>query len=571
MRPNHAIEATEPQARCSRQLPDPGTPILDGGRRFLVPLGGTDTLVDAIERLLSDAPLCKATGRRPRWSEGRPGADTIAPGITKHERGAKLAETLRDAALERFIADHPGRPVVAVQGLGFVGSVMSMVIANSRVRDYVVIGIDQESARGRQLVDSLNRGVFPVVASDPKILEYFQRARSRGNFFATVDPSAFSVADVVIVDINLDVRKENDSRGALAEFDVILEPFRTAIETIGRHCRPDALILVESTVPPGTCERVVSPTIRQALQERGLPSDGIRIGHSYERVMPGPDYVDSIESFYRVYSGVDEASADATEAFLRTVIRTDEYPLTRLGNTNASEMAKVLENSYRAMNIAFVVEWSRLAEEAGVDLYSVVDAIRQRPTHANLMYPGIGVGGYCLTKDPLLASWSRANLLEGYGGLAQSEAAVSVNDQMPRFAYEYLRRRVGAPLKGMCVLLLGVAYRGDVGDTRFSPVESFWRFLNGEGATIRAHDPFVDEWQEVGIRPEASLDQALKPEPDIVVISTGHGAYRDEATIERLLQCEPLWIYDTIGLLTPAQVETLKRRHHVIILGRGDL
>jgi nucleotide sugar dehydrogenase len=434
-----------------------------------------------------------------------------------------------------------------------------------------VIGIDQDSERGRQLVDSLNGGVFPVVASDPKILEYFQRARTRGNFFATVDPGAFSAAEVVIVDINLDVRKESSAQGALAGFHVDMEPFRAAIDTIGRHCRPDALILVETTVPPGTCERIVAPTIRQGLEARRLPSNRIRIGHSYERVMPGPDYIDSIESFYRVYSGVDGASADATEAFLRTVIRTDEYPLTRLGSTNASEMAKVLENSYRAMNIAFVVEWSRLAEEAGVDLYSVVSAIRQRPTHANLMYPGIGVGGYCLTKDPLLASWSRANLLDGDGSLSQSEVAVSINDQMPRFAYEYLRRRIGAPLEGKSVLLLGVAYRGDVGDTRFSPVEPFWRHLKRDGATIRAHDPFVEDWSEVGIRPEASLERALEPRPDIVVLSAGHSAYREETTIERLLRCEPLRIYDTIGLLTSAQIECLRTRHQVIILGRGDL
>jgi UDP-N-acetyl-D-mannosaminuronate dehydrogenase len=106
---------------------------------------------------------------------------------------------------------------------------------------------------------------------------------------------------------------------------------------------------------------------------------------------------------------------------LRTVIRTDEYPLTKLGNTNATEMAKVLENSFRAMNIAFMVEWSRFAEEAGVDIYEVVKAIRMRPTHQNLMLPGLGVGGYCLTKDPLLASWARMNLFESDEKLGQSE------------------------------------------------------------------------------------------------------------------------------------------------------
>ena len=123
----------------------------------------------------------------------------------------------------------------------------------------------------------------------------------------------------------------------------------------------------------------------------------------------------------------------------KTIISTDEYPLTRLGNTNETEMAKVLENSYRAMNIAFMVEWSRFAEEVGVNLYEVVDAIRMRPTHANLMYPGIGVGGYCLTKDALLASWARQNLIGERQPLSQSESAININDQMPRFSFEYFQ------------------------------------------------------------------------------------------------------------------------------------
>ncbi len=473
--------------------------------------------------------------------------------------------------LEDFIGNHPGTTVVAVQGLGFVGSVMSIVVANAVKGRFAVIGVDQDSVRGRQTVDSLNSGVFPVVANDPKILQYYEASRSRGNFFATIDPAAFTHADVIVVDINLDVQKRNDDQNALLGFDVDLGPFRAAMETIGRHCKQDALILVETTVPPGTCRYVVAPTIRQALKDRGLPVHSIRIGHSYERVMPGPAYVDSIESFYRVYAGIDEVSADATEDFLRTIIRTDEYPLTRLGDTNATEMAKVLENSYRAMNIAFVVEWSRMAEEAGVDLYEVVAAIRQRPTHANLMYPGIGVGGYCLTKDPLLASWSRSNLLGGSEGLPGSEMAVSINDQMPRYAFEYLERRYPRSLDGASVLLLGVSYRGDVGDTRFSPVEPFYLHLQRAGAVIGAHDPYVRDWPEVGIQPGAALAESLAMAPDLVVISAGHTTYQEDNTVNALLACEPLWIYDTIGLLSSQQIEDLSGRHTVIVLGRGDL
>ena len=181
--------------------------------------------------------------------------------------------------------------------------------------------------------------------------------------------------------------------------------------------------------------------------KRGLPTDQLKVGHSYERVMPGPKYVDSIQNFYRVFAGLDEKSAVATETFLRTVISTDEYPLTRLGNTNATEMAKVLENSYRAMNIAFIVEWSRFAEEAGVNLYEVVNAIRMRPTHKNIMLPGLGVGGYCFTKDPLLASWAKMNLFGSEEKLHQSETGVHINDKMPYYAFQYLHIAISGFIK----------------------------------------------------------------------------------------------------------------------------
>jgi nucleotide sugar dehydrogenase len=393
----------------------------------------------------------------------------------------------------------------------------------------------------------------------------------KGNFYATVDPIAYSMADVIIVDINLDVKKRNNGDYSLIDYDVNLEPFEKGIEIIGKYCKPDVLVLVETTIPPGTCKKIVAPVLKKSLKERGFSTEQIRVGHSFERVMPGPNYIDSIQNFYRVYSGIDEASANAVEAFLKTIISTEKYPLTRLGSTDATEIAKVMENSYRAMNIAFVVEWSRLAEEAGVNLYEVVESIRQRPTHNNLMFPGIGVGGYCLTKDPLLASWSRINMFNGEDPLRQSEIAVSINDQMPRYAFELLKRRYGRPFTGKKILLLGVSYRGGVGDTRFSPVEPFYRYLVAAGAILSTHDPHVRYWQELEIEPFESLSGTLAGEPDLTIITSGHQDYRDDNAIQSLFDCKPMWVYDTIGLLNQKQIDYLKTKHTVIVLGRGDL
>lgn len=141
----------------------------------------------------------------------------------------------------------------------------------------------------------------------------------KGNFLATYDPEAYQYADVIIVDINLDVQKESYERGGLKAFDVDLSGFKAAIRSIGKNCRDNVLVLIETTVPPGTCEQVVKPIIEEELVKRELTLENYRLGHSYERVMPGPQYIESIREFPRVYAGVNETSADRVEKFLKTI------------------------------------------------------------------------------------------------------------------------------------------------------------------------------------------------------------------------------------------------------------
>lgn len=474
--------------------------------------------------------------------------------------------------IDAFMALHPGKKVVVVQGLGFVGSVMGLVVANALTEEYAVIGIDLPTPASYWKIRSINEGVFPVIASDPKIEQYYQNALKKKNYYATFDSYAYGKADVVVVDINLDVKKQSSGTNEPGGYSVDLSPFKKAIEAIGNNCKEDVLVLVETTVPPGTSQKIVRPILEECLFKRGLPTDKLKVGHSYERVMPGPKYIDSIQNFYRVFAGTDEKSANAVEGFLRTVIRTDEYPLTRLGNTNATEMAKVLENSFRAMNIAFMVEWSRFAEEAGVDIYEVVNAIRMRPTHKNIMLPGLGVGGYCLTKDPLLASWARMNLFDSEEKLGQSEKGVHINDKMPLYAFEYLQSQYNGSLEGKIVLLLGVSYLNDVGDTRYTPVEGFYDQLEMEGCKITLHDPHVKYWEEKDIWVNQDLAALLKNSYDFIVITTGHKDYRNNpALIEKIKQLPACWVYDTIGVLSNEEIKSLSEKHTVKVIGRGDL
>jgi nucleotide sugar dehydrogenase len=472
--------------------------------------------------------------------------------------------------LEDFIDYNKGKKIVVVQGLGFVGSVMSLVCANSKTKDYAVIGVDLDTPESQKKIDLLNDGTFPLNAEDPKISEYFLSCKESKNFYATTDINSYQFADVIIVDVNLDVVKKVNDDFSLANFDVNLSCFESAIRVIGQNCKDDVLVLVETTVPPGTTINLVKPVIYKEISRRGLSLNKIKIAHSYERVMPGPEYIDSIQNYPRVYSGIDEESADDTETFLKTIINTSNCKLTRLSTTTSSEMAKVLENSYRATNIAFAVEWSRFAEEAGVDLWSIVDAIRVRKTHSNLMYPNIGVGGYCLTKDPLLASWARKNYFGSENDLEMSVSSVSTNDQMPVFAYQRLKSLFG-PLDGKRVVLFGASYRGDVGDTRFSPVEPLFRLLKTHSCEIIVHDPYVRVWEELGIHTSSELEDVLLINPDLIIISTAHSKYKSDDFISKLMSLQDCKIFDSVGLFSNEQISFIRKKHKISTLGKGEI
>jgi UDP-N-acetyl-D-glucosamine dehydrogenase len=455
--------------------------------------------------------------------------------------------------IEEFILRNHNKKVVVVQGLGFVGAVMSIVVANSDVEEYAVIGIDLPGKR--DVIDKLNQGIFPIESTDSKVTAYFEEVIKRGNFIATDNSCVYRYADVVIIDINLDVQKESDENYELKKFSVDLGNFTKAVSSIAENCKEDLLLLVETTVPPGTCQKLIQPIFKSIFDKRGLMHE-YKIAHSYERVMPGPGYINSIKNFYRVYSGINEKSADVAEAFLKTIISTKQYPLTRLENTNASEMSKVLENSFRAMNIAFIQEWTEYAEKANVNLFQVIDAIRMRPTHKNIMRPGIGVGGYCLTKDPLLASWSAQNWF-GANALTQSETAVRINDKMPFHTYEQFVDLFENGVNEKSVLILGVSYLQNVGDTRYSPLELIVRKLISNNALVMMHDPFLDQWENT-VYNLSNDHEILSSKFDGVILGTPHDIYLMDGFLEKILELnDHLKIIDPHGAIN----ETIKNKY----------
>ena len=444
------------------------------------------------------------------------------------------------------------RKKVCVMGLGFVGSAMSIAVASAKDKKgnplYDVYGLDVNTEAGRRRIDSLNGGVFPFENNDENLQAALDEIHVRQNLTASYDTSLLKEADVVIVDINLDINYIDDKP------KINMAPFCSAIESIGELIKADALIVIETTVPPGTCEKVVYPIIAEKFEKRGMDQNRIHIGHSYERVMPGKDYFNSIKNFWRVYSGRNDEDAELCRSFLETVISTDNYPLTRLSSTTSSETAKVLENSYRATNIAFMDEWGKFAEAVNIDLYEVIDAIRMRPTHSNIREPGFGVGGYCLTKDPLFAKLSAKELFHlDNMDFPFCTAAVEVNRTMPINSLNRLCSLLG-DIQGKRLLVMGVSYRQDVGDTRYSPTEIFARKAIEKGAILEYHDPMVSYWEEMGI--EVCQNTPDFSGFDAIIFAVSHKQYRDIRFKNSKFKRDAV-VFDANHVLSMEQIEEI--------------
>ncbi len=421
---------------------------------------------------------------------------------------------------------------------------MAAAVANAvdgaGVRSFNVIGVELDTPAGRSRAGAVSEGRFPFHCPDDSLQTAITEAHRAGNLGATTDEAAYEQADIVVVDVPLDVQDD----GADPACD--MSGFEAAIRTLGRRLRPGSLVMVETTVPPGTCANVAAPCLAAELRARGLPPESVLLAHSYERVMPGPHYFESIVNYWRVYAGHTDEAAEACEAFLSRVVNVADYPLRRLRSTTASETAKVLENSYRAVNIAFIEEWGRLAEAMGVDLFEVVEAVRDRPTHSNMRQPGFGVGGYCLPKDPLFpAVAARLFLNDGKMAFPFSRSAVETNRRMPVTNLDRLEALLG-PISGKTLLLLGIAYRSDVDDTRSAPAEAFYREATARGARVLCHDPYVSRWEETGLEIPPELPDPAQA--DAVVFAVPHRMYREMDVADWLSGAGP-FIYDCDNVL----------------------
>jgi UDP-N-acetyl-D-glucosamine dehydrogenase len=518
---------------------------------------------------------------------------------TEDEYAREYERLSRNAAEQRA----KGREIVVVMGLGFVGAVMAAVVADtvdaeSGEPGKFVIGMQRPSTRSYWKIPLFNKGISPVKAEDPAVEELIKRCvMEKGTLTATYSYDALKLADVLVLDVQCDFVKEElgNLDSGYVEMGAIEESFRV----IGELIEPNCLVLIETTVPPGTTEYIAYPILKKAFKKRGIEQEPL-LAHSFERVMPGRDYVESIRNFWRVCSGINKESEKRVAAFLRAVIDVGNYPLTVLERPIESETCKIVENSYRATILAFLDEWSLFAETNGVDLVKVLDAIRKRPTHNNIIFPGPGIGGYCLPKDGGLGLWAYRHLLGFEEDIFTiTPQAININDTRALHAAQLVRdalRNMGKIVAASQIAILGASYREDVGDTRYSGSELIVRKLTEMGAEIKVHDPYVEHWWEfenqdtypaIGesrarffrnqeqlreLRMSPTLTDALKG-ADAVVLAVRHKEYLSLDPDDMVgMAGEPLAVVDCFGILDDKKIEHFfELGCEVKGLGRGHI
>jgi len=382
-----------------------------------------------------------------------------------------------------------GKEIVVVMGVGFVGAVMAAIIADT---------VDKNSGTPSKFVIGCQR---PSIRSywKPQVEPMITRCvLEKKTLTATYNSDCLKLADCVVVDVQCDFSKQD--LGNLRTGQAEMKALEATIRTIGQKVGPNCLTLIETTVAPGTTEFVAWPIMKKAFRKRQIDAEPL-LAHSFERVMPGKEYVASIRDFWRVCSGCNDEARSRVEKFLREVLNTEEFPLTVMDRPIESETTKIVENSYRATILAYLDEWSLFAERNGVDLIKVIKAIKMRPTHSNMIFPGPGIGGYCLPKDGGLGYWAYKHILGFEDDIFKiTTTAIDINDTRGLHVATLARdalRNMGRYIAGANILICGASYREDVADTRYSGSEIVVRKLTEMGAEMRIHDPYLEHWYEL--------------------------------------------------------------------------
>ena len=389
--------------------------------------------------------------------------------------------------------------ILAIIGQGYVGLPLAMAAVDA---GWTVIGIDNFSAK----VEQINGGSSPVEdISDTKL----QDAISRGAYKATTDFSEVAQASVVTICVPtpLDDKREPD-----------LTLLRNAAMAIASYVSNETLVVSESTSYPGTLRDIIIPIINQ---NKPKDSNSIYFASAPERVNPG-DAIWNQKNTPRLIGAIDQESQKRALAFYESICDA----AISVSTPEVAEAAKLLENTFRLVNIALINEFTQLCSTSGINVHEVIDAAASKPYGFMPFRPGVGVGGHCIPVDPLyLTWWARQNGNKA----AFVESADSINHAMPKYVAERALSMVDASIQNPKVLILGVAYKPGVGDVRETPVSELRAHLKAQGAEVAWHDPLVPMW-------EGTKSVGLEWECDVAIIATNQPGMRVTELISKGIQ-----------------------------------
>lgn len=398
---------------------------------------------------------------------------------------------------------------VAILGLGYVGLPLAVVFAEA---GFKVTGIDPDSGK----VDSLKKGVSYIPDVKTESVETLVKS---GRLTATIDFSALKEMDAVSICVPTPLRQTGDP-----DMSFII----SAADELAKYMHKGMIVVLQSTTYPGTTRELLLPKLGAA---RGLKvGEDFFLAFSPERVDPGREDF-TTKNTPKVMGGITEACGEAATAWYEQAIDT----VHRVSSAEAAEMAKLLENTFRMINIGLVNELAMMCERLGVDVWEVIDAAATKPFGFMKFTPGPGLGGHCIPIDPLYLSWK----MKSFNYNARFiELASEINTNMPRYVVERIMDALNdrsKALKGSKALILGVAYKPDVDDVRESPALDVIGLLQNKGADVKYHDPYIshihhekDGWQMDSV---ADAMAAVK-DADVVVIITNHESYDYEAIVK---------------------------------------
>lgn len=413
---------------------------------------------------------------------------------------------------------------LVVVGQGYVGLPLALRAAEV---GFDVIGFDVDSTRVKRLAAGVS---YVEDISDDRLVAALASKR----YEPTGDPALTASFEVAVIDVPTPLREGNPNLSFVEEASAMLAP----------GLRPGATVVLESTTYPGTTEEIVAPLLEEGS---GLVAGrDFHLGYSPERIDPGNEAW-RLENTPKVVSGVDEASLAAVRRFYDRLV-TETVPVS---GTREAELTKLLENTFRHVNIAMVNELAMFAGELGIDIWEAIDAASTKPFGYLRFTPGPGTGGHCLPIDPSYLSWKvRRSLGQPFRFV---ELANDVNDHMPDYVVQRLVlafNRLGRPVNGSRILLLGLAYKPNTGDAREAPGQPIAQSLAALGADVRVVDPHLTD-QAVAF-PLVDLSVAELERADAVVIVTDHDAFDYE-----LVSSHGRYVFDTRNRLAGPNVERL--------------